>query len=99
TIFSRDWSSDVCSSDLPYPPLPKQLIDFPIAVFVIAHHRMPQVSRMNAYLVRAAGVDPRLGQGRTAEPLDGTEYGSGVLAGICEIGRASCRERAQATGG
>src|SRR5690606_40517523 len=80
TRFSRDWSSDVCSSDLGPGPLGSRVGPVVGAQVGEEHARRP-----------AGVVAPRLEDDADAGPpvLVGA-FGIGSQ----EIGRASCRERA-----
>src|SRR5690606_40322269 len=95
TRFSRDWSSDVCSSDLRTPP------------GVFTRHRAVQwaghsTGRPFSERRRSTGRGRPTGRGRSAgggvlaeaRELGGREQRSGR-----EIGRASCRERGGVWGG
>src|SRR5690606_39502777 len=87
TIFSRDWSSDVCSSDLDH------LLDEG------AVHLVDQASRLKARTDLVEGAARLLGRGQSE--LDAADLGLVLdlagyqLDGHLEIGRASCRERVQ----
>src|SRR5207302_5621544 len=90
TRFSRDWSSDVCSSDLARPVLSWRRSDFPAAG-----------SRRSALVAGAClDVEPVVLLGRkreerlTKRALDRTQR---LLARLffLQIGRASCRERGE----
>src|SRR3546814_8097468 len=82
-----DWSSDVCSSDLP-------------ATSALRVDRAPQVgpcARVEALVEEVAQVNPGFAQQgleetATFEPEQPRRDGAAVLGGD-EIGRASCRER------
>src|SRR5690606_39775471 len=95
TRFSRDWSSDVCSSDLDPP-----------AILARPEHRRELPDAFPA--VRMTMADGRnLGQGGVFFDLDGTLVDTApdmvaVLVAMQqskEIGRASCRERGVEAGG
>src|SRR5690606_40085567 len=82
TRFSRDWSSDVCSSDLPF---------FPPVVRAI---EQAAAGRDTDVLLADAGVDgmaePALIE-RLRAQVDGLLIAS-PRTSSAEIGRASCRE-------
>src|SRR5207249_9586046 len=79
TRSKRDWSSDVCSSDLPGidPNSGGTALGFPLRA---------QLSERPRRKLRGAGQSPNSRPGRTAE-------GSANAAQVSEIGRASCREK------
>src|SRR5207302_3896732 len=92
TRFSRDWSSDVCSSDL-YNP---------------GHQRADRIRGLRPLLhpvVHALLIDVDEGRLRArivvAEDLDEAAVARGARIGDddAEIGRASCRERRGGGGG
>src|SRR5690606_39349779 len=85
TRFSRDWSSDVCSSDLPVTALAYAVLQGVgsalhsgalEAWYVDELHRLEPEAPLQSHL---ALVD--------------VAQASGMLIGSAEIGRASCRER------
>src|SRR5256885_4868214 len=79
TRLQGDWSSDVCSSDLPPPAHIAPAISSRIKVMAnldIAERRMPQ--------------DGRIELNVNNQPID---LRVSVLPTMFEIGRASCRER------
>src|SRR5690606_13575065 len=87
TIFSRDWSSDVCSSDL----FADSTIALSLALFINA-----------AILIVAAAAFHTSGNQHVAEiqdayllltPLLGGGASAVFAIALLEIGRASCRER------
>src|SRR5207245_8186930 len=87
----RDWSSDVCSSDLAYS-LPYALTCVPAAFFrtskqdaLVALRALPDASDLNRVLIET-------GQAAAAGRLAGALRASG------QIGRASCRERGEIPG-
>src|SRR5690606_39846382 len=98
TIFSRDWSSDVCSSDLltisdaPWPGFTPDLLSIVLVVatqakgHVLIHQKM--------FESRLFFVDKLIDMGAQiilCDPHRATVIG-------LEIGRASCRERVSHTG-
>src|SRR5690606_40064773 len=91
TRFSRDWSSDVCSSDLGFcddPPISHQREI--IATQSLVHH-----------MARHDDGDPTAAQLTKERPQFTTQYWIKTNRGlvkheqprVAEIGRASCRER------
>src|SRR5207302_5573364 len=94
TRFSRDWSSDVCSSDL-QEVTQERFLSTPQYEIVGASgpgHRR----EYTAEVTFGDGISGK-GRGRTkrdAEQMAARE----ALAGL-EIGRASCRERGESAGG
>src|SRR5207248_6291153 len=80
-----DWSSDVCSSDLPY----------------VAHHGFPLGGRKKEFCriqlaLQVLKQARQLGTGgRNRDGLAGAQGGRGVrgFEPFIKIGRASCRER------
>src|SRR5690606_40502612 len=92
TRFSRDWSSDVCSSDLPSPPFATERISSSGT-----KDRANSVFFVMVFLL--LGVRGRLLglRGQPGVGADGVELVL-VAAGLglqMKIGRASCRERAK----
>src|SRR5690606_40587136 len=88
TSFSRDWSSDVCSSDLiaiaGFTPVPYKVFAIASGVFRISLPRFLVVSLLSR------------GARFFLEALLIQWYGEAMVAFITQIGRASCRERGQA---
>src|SRR3546814_12991764 len=92
-----DWSSDVCSSDLP-------ALEAHLRAEPLQRRLRPDDANMAA-LVRGAIADGMLRLGRTEEAiarlqailsdplLDAAHVGESTVAGHRKIGRASCRER------
>src|SRR5690606_40375388 len=97
--FSRDWSSDVCSSDLCSSKTPDYFLGNSHG-FNTVHGRMPSVltgaalaNRDLIYLgVSGDGDSASIGLGQFAHIMR-----RGVNMTYIEIGRASCRARAQMT--
>src|SRR5207302_3007932 len=91
TRFSRDWSSDVCSSDLignPLVALEKQASgSIRINTAVLARVKTGQTEG------RAAPVFIRVGEGWL--PADAEVQREARRHSESEIGRASCRERVE----
>src|SRR5204863_6681536 len=86
----RDWSSDVCSSDLPRPPLATRELTMDFVLVEEARHLVLQGERA-------------LAVGEVHGQLPGSEWRArssrvGTAAPKCEIGRASCRERGEVGG-
>src|SRR5690606_40193309 len=79
TRFSRDWSSDVCSSDLQQAP-PRA--PFPLTLDIVQLHQQVMVSGLVHWQRDQAGLIPVATERRTI-----------LEALLKEIGRASCRER------
>src|SRR5699024_11237891 len=77
TRSKRDWSSDVCSSDLKYSSCQKE---------------NPYICKVR--LISCLGSGSR---GKTAVQRGSASQGRAAQRG--EIGRASCRERAESSGG
>src|SRR5690606_39980376 len=95
TRFSRDWSSDVCSSDLPVlarfaaseEPV---LVEVPAAL----ERALPE---RNVVVLGTGEVQER---GPETVEVDDTQVDLQTVAEYHEIGRASCRERGErAVGG
>src|SRR5690606_41142973 len=78
TRFSRDWSSDVCSSDLNMAIL--------TSVF-------PPQERGKAIGINSASVYVGLSLGPVLGGFLNHRFGWHSIFFFCEIGRASCRER------
>src|SRR5690606_41172554 len=90
TRFSRDWSSDVCSSDLLLSWLPigdAHTFRDALARFVF-RSRVTITVREDAWLHRDDDATP-------PAPWTTREHEGGIAV---EIGRASCRERGEASG-
>src|SRR5438046_6161064 len=94
TRLVRDWSSDVCSSDLALPQ-----VDYPtIQVLTFYPVASPDVmaSSVTAPLERQFGQMPGLNQ-----MMSTSSFGSSVITlqfALEQIGRASCRERVRSAG-
>src|SRR5688500_20254903 len=83
TRLQGDWSSDVCSSDLPSNGGRFRLV-----------HRDTVALSFAENVASRNGCKGREG-GKTSNPRSGL----GALGGRCEIGRAACRERMELGGG
>src|SRR5690606_39442053 len=83
TSFSRDWSSDVCSSDL-YPGGVTALADVSLAI---------ELGELVAVVgASGSGKSTLLSiMGTLDRPTSGTVH----VDGVRKIGRASCRERVE----
>src|SRR5690606_40701405 len=96
TRFSRDWSSDVCSSDLPHANVITRAVgmgedltpDYG-QLALIAGQRLLVCSDGLTKELTDAGILHYLSEASSAKEA----------AESLEIGRASCRERAQMPGG
>src|SRR5207302_2770408 len=96
TRFSRDWNSDVCSSDLcsARAPVVDQLLRVltDVGLPVDASASVVAAGEEIRDLTRATGRE----HGATIDVDSGTPFGQPrILSG--KIGRASCRERVQIT--
>src|SRR5690606_40105038 len=85
--FSRDWSSDVCSSDLGGEQR--------ISNFIIWQLAYTELYFTNRYWpdFNAASLDDAFAWYRERERRFGRTSAQLVQAGLSKIGRASCRER------
>src|SRR5690606_39513953 len=88
TRFSRDWSSDVCSSDLPQPPA-ESLADERGTPFA-GHEELD----LGLRFVQNSPCGGEVAAGLTVERHLLLE----IHVVAVEIGRASCRERVWASG-
>src|SRR5690606_39932109 len=98
TSFSRDWSSDVCSSDLSDTYSSEEILSAGHQFFgsvaqglaSVIEQAFEQYGQPNAYI---------LGQEGGGALFIGAEYGDGTMyTRNAEIGRASCRESVQMAG-
>src|SRR5207249_8634582 len=96
TRSKRDWSSDVCSSDLPQKNVGAGKT-LPYKVSLLLAHR-PQVDpQLLALLVKVAALEAER-PGRVGHvELMRLEFAQDLVA-LEEIGRASCRERVERAG-
>src|SRR5690606_40046734 len=96
TRSSRDWSSDVCSSDLGSPSTPQGGLEAEIVRF--ANMAELEAAPNSAVAGRTVFIDERMTRSQ-----DGSGYGAAVAKrGRCapvEIGRASCSGRVLDYGG
>src|SRR5207302_4142623 len=94
TRFSRDWSSDVCSSDL--AELPKHRIGQKrlAATFLVLRPRPPsELVRCHGFLWSRSQYGEGGQQGRGC--TDHRNWLVSTHSGPRKIGRASCRERVE----
>src|SRR5690606_40221346 len=97
--FSRDWSSDVCSSDL---EVPQQVVEFLGLVFGVAEDAHA-VALLPGFVHEFGGVEVAGGGGVLGEDVEPVALVFIVPAGgagswAAEIGRASCRVRGETSG-
>src|SRR5699024_11922189 len=90
TRSKRDWSSDVCSSDLRSSSSPVVPVDWVHHIGALTQERTHQVGTQST--------------GTTGDEDDLSVDGKGGVDGrhripFCQIGRASCRERLHSTEG
>src|SRR5690606_40960181 len=89
TRFSRDWSSDVCSSDLRGQP---------VRLLPGEHDGTPQLLELWQPGARASGPgSTAVVQTGAVSRTDQVPVRTLPLLGAVEIGRASCRERVRRT--
>src|SRR5690606_39860034 len=95
TIFSRDWSSDVCSSDLGDAEGIELKRDSLILIGALGGARAASIAlgALSDDCIAAEAEEALAMLGPSAVPLLVDHAGSG------EIGRASCRERGGVTAG
>src|SRR5690606_40321725 len=90
TRFSRDWSSDVCSSDL--------IVEFSDDA-ILTKNLDGIITSWNRGAERLFGYTAQETMGRSVTmliPAERTDEEPGILARLRrEIGRASCRERVE----
>src|SRR5439155_2260417 len=91
TRWPRDWSSDVCSSDLGFPPM-----EFLLALLLLLQD--PSVEQLIGDL-RSGDVDTRAKARIQLKKLGKAAIPALEAASREEIGRASCRERVESGGG
>src|SRR5206468_7581302 len=99
TRSDRDWSSDVCSSDLATESQIRVLIDAVDRADREGNRR--EAERALAQARAAAPDDPRVLNVAGMRALLGGDAGAArpLLERAAEIGRASCRERGEVSGG
>src|SRR5690606_40554637 len=91
TRFSRDWSSDVCSSDLDVLAARPVLVGAP-AVLPVAGLVPARVAVVDQRVDVAVGDGEHAAAAPAVAPV-GTALRNELLAPERQIGRASCRER------
>src|SRR5690606_39537557 len=91
TRFSRDWSSDVCSSDLSIPGIGVPTADIVIAETGADMARFPTPGHLASWAGVCPGHNESAGKSRSTKARPGNRHLKGAL-GASEIGRASCRE-------
>src|SRR5690606_39817577 len=98
TRFSRDWSSDVCSSDLPGAGLMAQLPNSNMLLALLRDGFHPD-SASGTVTLRGDG-SPVLDYQLTDYTREGLRRSYLSMAEIqfAEVGRASCRERVDGRG-
>src|SRR5207302_8364034 len=82
TRFSRDWSSDVCSSDLPQTPSQ-------------ARRRSVELPEWVSHQCRSPDRRPCAAPSFSSRRGDGDRMSSPESTAAGQIGRASCRERVE----
>src|SRR3989449_10271153 len=90
TRCSRDWSSDVCSSDLPATGFD------PANAVALTWQNRPLNPDGTPVQFLPQQIDPQIrlvGQAQSAEPILWLTLKPDTVLGLAEIGRASCRER------
>src|SRR5690606_41190676 len=90
TRFSRDWSSDVCSSDLSYLAIGIQDISNTQALFNYAKEKGVQVIKREE--IFPENIDKVIAQIQSFAEQTDAIY---LTVDMDEIGRASCRERVE----
>src|SRR5690606_41167392 len=97
--FSRDWSSDVCSSDLPLDAAGQPLLEH-LAGLVISARPPVEIRQMQVSLklVRSRVNGLFIGLARFGLIVFGIRLSLGFIRLHGEIGRASCRERSERSG-
>src|SRR5690606_40903021 len=93
TRFSRDWSSDVCSSDL--LSFVVFLLDDPDFPNLLGTRPEDGAVRMNTARLRLADAAMHAADALRMAAAEGEASARDVLRYVGEIGRASCREGAQ----
>src|SRR3546814_16206617 len=90
-----DWSSDVCSSDLPYVRISQFASAYYFAHFLIV---LPLIARIEKPLPLPNSISESVlhGERREAAPIGAASASAAEEGGIetkVQIGRAACRER------
>src|SRR5207247_3444617 len=94
TRSTRDWSSDVCSSDLDGRPLKGEFLHTARVVNTMVDQLNSFASEVTR-VAREVGTDGRLGGQADVKGVAGTWKDLTVSVNSMEIGRASCRERVE----
>src|SRR5690606_40342984 len=97
--FSRDWSSDVCSSDLRRPDVVVFVNGLPLAVIELkapGSENATLVSAFNQLQTYKQQIPQLFHTNALLVTSDGISARVGSLS--AEIGRASCRERVSGSG-
>src|SRR5690606_40866355 len=95
TRFSRDWSSDVCSSDL--SSRDERVADLPLFEGLRRRRELLERAEPGQVVVLNAWLDASF----LARNASRSPSVAGLLPALAgsQIGRASCRERGEAVGG
>src|SRR5690606_39737197 len=96
TRFSRDWSSDVCSSDLTSPI--RRYADLVVHRALIRAHRWGDDGLTREDEAKLAEIGEHISMTERRSMMAERDTIDRYLAAYLEIGRASCRERAENTG-
>src|SRR5690606_40992056 len=96
TRFSRDWSSDVCSSDLPMALTAEEQRALSVGTDSEGGFAVPFQLDPIIILTNDGSISP-LRQIARVEQIT-TKTWQGVTSSGIKIGRASCRERGQMAG-
>src|SRR5690606_39919552 len=97
--FSRDWSSDVCSSDLNIFPIIKKFLysDHEIFLRELVSNAVDAVQKIKR-LSSLGQFQGELGQLQVSVSFDEKKKTITISDNGIEIGRASCRERGELRG-
>src|SRR5690606_40240532 len=98
TRFSRDWSSDVCSSDLAHPVDRLDPAEMHRDVLNLQGGHVVITSDSSA-LRRRSAVCPRLTRPINPDGANNTMTTTSAPYTTSQIGRASCRARGAVSGG